>query len=239
MRPENRQDTAQQTGIDRAFLRARLAAPRSRDLRSDVTNGLRLIKSPALKPAPLAVLQVDTATAVPYDQVPEMTPIPAAVLVPLIERCEGYTVLLTQRTAELKAHAGQISFPGGRIEPTDADAVAGALRETEEEVGLAAAHIEIVGQLDPYLTITGFNVTPVVGVVTPPFDLRPDSVEVADIFEVPLAFFMDPANHQRHSKVLDNGVTRAYYAIPYGERYVWGATAAMLMNLYEVLTAGT
>src|SRR6056297_1110083 len=124
---------------------------------------------------------------------------PAAVLVPLVDRADGLTVLLTERTAHLHAHAGQISFPGGAFEPGDADAVAAALRETEEEVGLAPEQVEVVGRLDTYVTRTGFEVTPVVGLVRPPVLLRPDPFEVADVFEVPLDFILDPARPERHS----------------------------------------
>jgi 8-oxo-dGTP pyrophosphatase MutT (NUDIX family) len=160
----------------------------------------------------------------------------AAVLVPLVDRAEGLTVLLTQRTEHLNAHAGQISFPGGRVEDSDADAVAAALRETEEELGLPPSHVEVIGQLDLYVTRTGYSVTPVVGFVNPPFTLNPDPFEVAEAFEVPLAFLIDPANHQRHSRVL-RGAERWFYAMPYGKRYIWGATAGMIVNLSEVLGA--
>jgi 8-oxo-dGTP pyrophosphatase MutT (NUDIX family) len=169
---------------------------------------------------------------VPIDQ-----RIPAAVLVPLVTRADGFTVILTQRTSDLKAHAGQISFPGGRMEPSDANAESAALREACEEIGLPSSHVEILGRLDPYRTVTGFDVTPVVGAISPPLALKPDPTEVADIFEVPFAFFLDAANHQRHTRTVAGGVTRAYYAMPYGDRYIWGATAGMLLNLYEVLTA--
>jgi 8-oxo-dGTP pyrophosphatase MutT (NUDIX family) len=160
--------------------------------------------------------------------------VPAAVLVPIVERNDGLTVLLTQRTDHLTAHAGQISFPGGRVEDIDASHEAAALRETEEEVGLRSEHIEIVGQLDLYVTRTGFEVTPVVGIVTPPFSLNPDPFEVADVFEVPLSFIVDPANHQKHAR-LYNGIQRQFYVLPYENRYIWGATAGMLVNLSEVL----
>jgi 8-oxo-dGTP pyrophosphatase MutT (NUDIX family) len=160
--------------------------------------------------------------------------VPAAVLVPIVERNDGLTVLLTQRTDHLTAHAGQISFPGGRVEDIDASHEAAALRETEEEVGLRSEHIEIVGQLDLYVTRTGFEVTPVVGIVTPPFSLSPDPFEVADVFEVPLSFIVDPANHQKHAR-LYNGIQRQFYVLPYENRYIWGATAGMLVNLSEVL----
>jgi 8-oxo-dGTP pyrophosphatase MutT (NUDIX family) len=156
------------------------------------------------------------------------------VLVPVVDRPGGLTILLTLRTRDLPAHAGQIAFPGGRIEPEDRDAVAAALRETEEEIGLAPGRVEIVGRLDTYLTRTGFDVTPVVGLVTPPFALRLDPREVEDAFEVPLAFVLDPARRDRHSRVF-NGVERHFWAMPFGERFIWGATAGMLVNLAEAL----
>jgi 8-oxo-dGTP pyrophosphatase MutT (NUDIX family) len=159
----------------------------------------------------------------------------ASVLVPLVEREEGLTVLLTQRTAHLASHAGQISFPGGRVEPEDIDAEDTALRETEEEIGLPRQRIDLLGRLDHYLTRTAFRITPVVGILRPPFTLRPDPHEVAEVFEVPLAFILDPVNRQRHSYDF-NGVLRHYWAFPYGERYIWGATAGMLVNLCDVLT---
>jgi 8-oxo-dGTP pyrophosphatase MutT (NUDIX family) len=158
----------------------------------------------------------------------------AAVLVPLVARASGMSVLLTRRTAHLHAHAGQISFPGGRVEDGDADAVAAALRETEEEIGLARARVEIVGRLDTYRTRTAFEVTPVVGIVTPPFELKLDAFEVDSAFEVPLSFALDPANHQRHSRVFE-GATRHFWALPFGPHYIWGATAGMLVNLAEAL----
>jgi len=158
----------------------------------------------------------------------------AAVLVPVIERPEGLTVLFTQRTAHLNDHAGQVSFPGGRCEVTDASPVFTALRETEEEIGLAPELIEILGILSEYRTGTGFSVTPVVGLVRPPFDLHPDSFEVAEVFETPLAFLLDPANHQRHSMEI-GGIVRHYYAMPYEGYFIWGATAGMLRALYDRL----
>src|SRR6266849_1529692 len=156
---------------------------------------------------------------------------PAAVLVPVVRRESGLTVLFTRRTAHLNDHAGQISFPGGRSEPGDACAAETALREAAEEIGLQAARVEVLGELHPYVTVTGYRVTPVVGLVTPPLDLRPD------VFEVPLAFLLDPANHQRH-RVLTEGRERYYYAMPYRQYYIWGATAGMLMNFYAFLTGG-
>ncbi|HEX5803410.1 MAG TPA: CoA pyrophosphatase [Azospira sp.] len=159
---------------------------------------------------------------------------PAAVLVPIVRHASAPTLLLTQRTAHLRDHAGQISFPGGRIEPDDPSIVHAALREAEEEVGLAASHVEVVGYLPDYRTSTGFSVTPVVAFVTPPFALRPDPFEVAEVFEVPLAFLLDPANHQQH-EVHWRGRLRQYYAMPYGDYFIWGATAGMIMSLYRHL----
>ncbi len=159
---------------------------------------------------------------------------PAAVLVPLVSHAQDTTVLLTRRTDHLKKHPGQVSFPGGHIEADDGSPEETALRETEEEIGLHRRHIEIVGRLDDYETGTGFRVTPVVAMVNPPFDLVPDPHEVADVFEVPLAFLLDPANHQRHSRVFD-GNEREFFAMPYNEHFIWGATAGMLINLYEAL----
>ena len=160
---------------------------------------------------------------------------PAAVLVPVISRCGDLSVLFTRRTDHLHDHAGQISFPGGRAEPHEESAVQTALRETEEEIGLAADRVEILGSLSEYLTVTGYRVTPVVGLVRTPLELRPDDFEVAEIFEVPLAFLLDPSNHQRNS-VVHLGRQRHYYALPYEHYYIWGATAGMVMNFYSFLT---
>lgn len=159
----------------------------------------------------------------------------AAVLVPLVEREPEMTVLLTERTAHLASHAGQISFPGGGVEPEDRDEVAAALRETSEEIGLPPDHIDVIGRLDTYVTRTGFRIEPIVGLVRPPFTLRPDSNEVADVFEVPLSFILDPASLQKHSRVFQ-GRQRYFYVFPYPDRYIWGATAGMLLNLRETLT---
>ncbi|HPF59755.1 MAG TPA: CoA pyrophosphatase [Candidatus Competibacteraceae bacterium] len=163
---------------------------------------------------------------------------PAAVLVPLVERTEGYTVLLTQRTDHLEHHAGQISFPGGRTEEEDASPVETALREAEEEIGLHRRHVvEIAGFLDLYQTVTGFLVTPVVGFITPPFELALDDFEVAEAFEVPLEFILDSRHHE-HRSMLYKGQQRQYYVIPYENRFIWGATAAMLVNFAQRLTGG-
>lgn len=158
----------------------------------------------------------------------------AAVLIPLVLRAEGVTMLLTQRTDHLRDHAGQVSFPGGRVEAHDESAVATALRETEEEVGLSPSHIEIVGELDLYDTRTGFRITPVVGLVEPGFTLTLDEFEVAEAFEVPLSFVLDPANHHKRSLVW-RGTERHFYLLPYAEREIWGVTAGMIVNLYHCL----
>jgi len=159
----------------------------------------------------------------------------AAVLVPLVLRAEGIMMLFTRRTDDMATHAGQVSFPGGHIDAIDNSPEDAALRETEEEVGLDRKHIEVIGRLDTYKTRTGFSVIPVVGLVTPPFEISPDPSEVAEVFEVPLAFLMDPANHERHSREF-KGATREFYAMPYNGHFIWGATAGMVVNLYDVLT---
>ena len=161
---------------------------------------------------------------------------PAAVLVPLVRREAGLTILLTQRTDHLYDHAGQISFPGGRSEAHDESPAATALRETFEEIGLPHSLVEVLGALPEYTTVTGYRVTPVVGLVSPPPAFKLDAFEVAEAFEVPLSFFLDPGNHQRNT-LQYQGRTRHYYAMPYEQRYIWGATAGMLMNLYAFLTA--
>ena len=179
------------------------------------------------------------ATRGDHDLNPGMTPPstalrPAAVLVPIVDRPEGMSVLLTQRTPHLTAHAGQISFPGGRIEEGDPDATAAALRETEEEVGLSRDHITVIGRLDTYVTGTGFEITPIVGIVRTPFPLTIDPFEVAEVFEVPLSFVLDARNHRRMTREFENR-TRVFFVLPYEGRNIWGATAGMLVNLAEVL----
>lgn len=158
----------------------------------------------------------------------------AAVLIPLVARPDGITVLLTQRTSNLAAHAGQVSFPGGRLEPQDRDARDAALRETAEEIGLPHRHIQLVGELEEYGTVTGFRVTPVIGIVTPPFTLAPDPTEVAEIFEVPLAFILDPAN-RRHAVEQRDGVERDVYEIVFARYRIWGFTARLLVRLVEAI----
>jgi 8-oxo-dGTP pyrophosphatase MutT (NUDIX family) len=149
-------------------------------------------------------------------------------------------VLLTRRTEHLRDHAGQISFPGGRSEPEDANAAATALREAEEEVGLQARYVQVIGHMPEYRTVTSYVVTPVVALVQPPFELKLDSFEVAEAFEVPLAFLMDPAHHQRHTFSFDGG-QRQFLSMPWqgqgAEYFIWGATAAMLRNLYAFLAS--
>ncbi|TXI25933.1 MAG: CoA pyrophosphatase [Roseateles sp.] len=170
----------------------------------------------------------------------DRAPAGAAVLVPLVQRAQGLQLLLTRRTDHLRDHAGQISFPGGRVEPEDDGPVATALRETEEEIGLDRAHIEVLGQLPVYSTVTAFQVTPVVGLVQPGFELRLDSGEVAEAFEVPLSFLMTPSHHQHRRVAFDSG-ERRFVAMPWQaegrEYFIWGATAAMLRNLYRLLSA--
>jgi 8-oxo-dGTP pyrophosphatase MutT (NUDIX family) len=170
-------------------------------------------------------------------------PARAAVLVPLVMRDE-LTLLLTERGLNLSTHSGQISFPGGRTDESDRDAVHTALREADEEIGLLAGHVEVLGTLPVYVTGTAFIVTPVVALVRPDFALQPNPAEVADVFEVPLRFLMNPANHRRHAFEFDGGV-REWLSMPYTsgdpllpkERYIWGATAGMLRNLYRFLAA--
>ncbi len=160
-------------------------------------------------------------------------PRPAAVLVPVVARPE-LTVLLTVRTDHLPTHAGQIAFPGGKMEKVDAGPVATALREAEEEIGLDPVYIEPLGFLDSYRSGSGFHIMPLVALVEPRFTLTPEPSEVADTFEVPLSFLMDMANHQQHSREW-RGRQRHFYAIPFGDRYIWGATAGMIKNLHERL----
>jgi 8-oxo-dGTP pyrophosphatase MutT (NUDIX family) len=185
------------------------------------------------RPPPPAALHLSDGYRLPGR---EGEPRSAAVLVPIVNRPEGLAVLFTERSADLPDHAGQISFPGGQVEPGDLDVDAAALRETEEEIGLPRDRVTVLGRLADYETVTGYRVTPVVGWVEPPFPVIPDPVEVADVFEVPLAFLLEPVNQQRHFRMLGE-IRRDYFAIPYRERYIWGATAAMLMILDRTLRA--
>jgi 8-oxo-dGTP pyrophosphatase MutT (NUDIX family) len=159
---------------------------------------------------------------------------PAAVLLLVVNHPADPTVVFTQRTAHLADHAGQISFPGGRVDAGDATPERTALREAEEEVGIAADRVEILGRLPEYHTSTGYCVTPVVGWAEPPLAFRPDPHEVADVFEVPLAFLLDAGNH-RYESAFYKGRMRKYWAMPYGERFIWGATAGMLVTFQRIL----
>ena len=194
--------------LDREWLRARLAASRGR-------------------PAPFPGDQADA---------PELArpATPAAVLIGLLPAADGPRILLTRRTDHLKDHAGQIAFPGGRIEPDDPDPVAAALREAEEELGLDRRRVEVLGEIARYRTRTGFLIHPVVGWIEPPAAFRPDPFEVAELFELPLSFALDPANH-RLDAVEREGRRREFWVLPYEDRYIWGATAGILVNLARLL----
>ena len=193
-----------------------------------VSDLLQLVRA-ALLPTPNAVDSVIESGAA---QRADATP--AAVLFPIVLRELAPTVLLTQRTAHLRDHPGQVSFPGGRVEADDASPVETALRETEEEIGLSRRHIEVVGYLPDYFTGTGFRVTPVVAWVRPPFSLQPDAIEVADVFEVPLNFLLNQDNHQRMA-IHVAGLRRAFFTMPYQDRFIWGATAGMIRALHDRL----
>ncbi len=216
--------------------------------RTLISQRFALAPAPGRRSAPGSTPIGGSVVAVPMDSAPsrrgdhdlnpDMLPtralIPAAVLVGLVERPDGIGVLFTKRTPHLTDHAGQISFPGGRIDATDADAVAAALREAEEEVGLPVANVEMIGRLDTYVTRTGFEVTPCVGFVKPPDQYRPDPFEVAEVFEVPLTFFQTAQSRRLESRMYQ-GKERFFYAYPWNDYYIWGATAGMLNNLIEVL----
>lgn len=207
--------------LDRAWIEARFASRRS---------------VPAEPPMPENIWREHGDHALNADMEPVQPLKPAAVLVPLIDRPGELEVLFTERTSHLAHHAGQVSFPGGHIEPQDGGPSDTALRETEEEVGLDRRHVELIGALDKYITRTGFVVTPIVGIISPPFTLKPDPHEVAEIFEVPLSFLLNRDNHQRCTAEFE-GATRHFWAMPYGRHFIWGATAGMLINLCDVLDA--
>ena len=160
----------------------------------------------------------------------------AAVLIPVVARRPEASVILTQRTAHLPSHAGQIAFPGGKIEASDADPASAALREAEEEIGLEHAMVSVVGYLDPYISRTGYRIVPVLGRIDPGFSLHLNADEVVETFEVPLAFLLDPANHRQASRVFF-GRERYFYEMPFGDRYIWGVTAGIIRALYEQVVA--
>ena len=198
--------------------------------------------SPAELRRRLALPAVRRASVPPFDgdqdhelRQPTAGRIPAAVLVGLVARPDGPAILLTERTAHLKDHAGQISLPGGRIEQSDADPEAAALREAHEEIGLEPGRVESLGHLPTYDTITGFRIHPVVGWIEPPVELIPDPYEVADVFELPLAFTLDARNHERDTYVRD-GQRRHFFVIRWQQRYIWGATAGILVNFARLLS---
>lgn len=207
---------------------------------------------PAVAPERLAPEALRQRFAAPPAWQPEVlrekrfadrAPAQAAVLVAIVQR-EQPMLLLTERTAHLSTHSGQVAFPGGKVDPGDASAAAAALREAEEEVGLGAGWVQVIGELPVYVTGSSFIVTPVVALVQPGFVLRPNPDEVASVFEVPLAFVLDPANHRRHQVRWDSGAgpeLREWFSMPYHdgahERFIWGATAGMLRNLYRFLVA--
>lgn len=164
----------------------------------------------------------------------EKVAIPAAVLIGVVPRPEGPTVILTQRAATLRSHSSQVAFPGGRVDAVDGSPVVTALREAEEEIGLPRERVRTLGFLDAYLTGTGYRIVPVVGLLEPPFTLTLNAHEVDEAFETPLSFLLDPANHRREGREWQ-GLYRTYYAMPFGDRYIWGATAGMIRNLYERL----
>lgn len=205
---------------------------------------------PAVPAAQLTAQALRARFATPPAWTPELRreprltdriPAQAAVLVPIVQRPQGATVLLTERTSNLSTHSGQVAFPGGRVDPEDANIAAAALREAWEEVGLSAQYIEVLGNLPTYTTVTSFIVTPVVALVQPDFELTINPYEVAEAFEVPLAWLMDPFNHRHHTVPAPDGTHRQWYSMPYqdgaDERFVWGATAGMLRNLYRFLIA--
>jgi 8-oxo-dGTP pyrophosphatase MutT (NUDIX family) len=207
-------------------------------------DSLKRLAASVLRPEPPLIGDVIARPRSDFDLQPEPVDLPdeaslkpAAVLVPLVARADGLTVLLTQRAAALRAHSGQIAFPGGRADEADGGPLETALREAEEEIGLARAHVEPLGFLDAYLTGTGFRIVPVVALVTPPFDLAINPGEVDEAFETPFDFLMDPANHRRDGREW-KGRLRTYYAMPWGERYIWGATAGIIRSLHDRLAEG-
>lgn len=209
-----------------------------------VNSYLERLRRAVMPPPPLSALPLapEQAKGGDFQLNPNFKPVrvgplmPAAVLVPVVDYPQGERVILTRRNAHLSNHAGQVSFPGGRVDPTDADITAAALREAEEEIGLLRRHVDVLGALDPYVTGTGFAVVPVVARIEPGFQLRLAQQEVEEAFEVPFDFLMDARNHQQHRGIF-NGVERQWWAMPYQGHYIWGATAGMLRNLYQRIAA--
>ena len=227
--------------ITPADISVRLRAERIAQERGDVALGRALLAEDHLTEFENNGYGSIPSSGIPYERgagAPgvDVKRVPAGVLVPLLNRDSGLTVLLTRRHYDLNKHAGQVAFLGGRVDHGDADQVAAALREAQEEVGIDPSIVDVLGCLDPYLTITGFEVLPVVGLVSQPPDVFvPEPNEVAAIFEVPLLFLLDRANHKKVLRKV-NGLDRAYYAMPYEKHYIWGATAGMIVNLCEVLS---
>ena len=195
----------------------------------------RLVKNFANRRSKIEISAALSMESKTYFQKPVEDLAQAAVLVPIVDHADGLTVLLTQRGAFLKDHPGQISFPGGRSEETDDDSTATALRESEEEIGLDPNQVQILGNLDVCLTGTGFRIVPVVGLITPPLNLRLDTFEVADAFEIPFSLVLDAENYRRDHVVTDSGQHREFYVLDHGDHYIWGATARMLVNLRELM----
>ena len=203
----------------------------------------------AIRPERLAVDWIRSRFSNPPDWQPEVRiekklqtafdpPTPASVLIPIIAREHGLSMLLTRRTDHLHDHPGQVCFPGGRVEKADDSAIDTALRETEEEVGLDRRYVDVIGSMPEYITATGYRVTPIVSIIDPLFQIKPDPYEVAEVFEVPLSYLMDGMNHQRIVAEFPPGMrNRSFYAIPYEKYFIWGATAGMLRNLFHFLRA--
>lgn len=201
------------------------------DLLNDIRIGMsRLATEPSFRDTGDHILNPNLGPYAKWEGAPR----DAAVLIPIVERKQEPTIILTVRTAHLSSHAGQIALPGGKIDREDGGATHAALREAEEEIGLSRSEVRRIGELSPYLTGSGYRVVPVVAEVDPSHHLTPNPDEVADVFEVPLSFLMNPANHRKQSRTWQ-GRERYFYAMPFGERYIWGVTAGILRSLYETV----